>query len=102
MKVKRATVVDHLHRPIHPFRHLHMGRPDVDLYLIEVPVVRHRPVTAQTSGRLKAQDVVQLPVRWTGMMQIGDLGLLNGEPPVVDRQIAIQELIRRVQRGDVR
>ncbi len=35
-------------------------------------------------------------------MQIGDLGWLNGEPPVVDRQIAIQELIRRVQRGDVR
>jgi hypothetical protein len=35
-------------------------------------------------------------------MQIGNLGWMNGEPPVVDRQIAIQELIRRVQLGDVR
>ncbi len=43
MKVERATVVGHPHRPIHPFLHLHMGRPDVGLYLIEVPVVRHRP-----------------------------------------------------------
>ena len=102
MKVKRATVVGHLHRPIHPFLHLHLGRPDVGLNLIEVPVVRHRPVRAQTSGRLKAQDAVQISVRRTGAMQIGDLGLLNGEPPVVDRQIVIQELIRRVQRGDVR
>ncbi|NOS82283.1 MAG: hypothetical protein E8D46_01080 [Nitrospira sp.] len=52
--------------------------------------------------RVKAQDAVQLPVRRTGAMQIGDLGLLNGEPPVVDRQIVIQELIRCVQRGDIR
>ena len=101
MKVERATVVGHPHRPIHPFLHLHMGRPDVGLYLIEVPVVRHRPVTAQTSGRLKAQDAVQLPVRRTGAMQIGDLGWLNGEALVADRQIAVQELIRRIQRGDV-
>ncbi len=102
MKVERATVVGHPHRPIHPFLHLHMGRPYVGLYLIEVPVVRHRPVTAQTSDRLKAQDAVQIPVRRTGAMQIGDLGWLNGEALIADRQTAIQELIRRVQRGDVR
>ncbi len=34
-------------------------------------------------------------------MQIDDLGWLNGEALILDRQIAIQELIRRVQLGDV-
>ena len=35
-------------------------------------------------------------------MQIGDLGGLHGEALIVDRQIALQKLIRRLQRGDVR
>jgi hypothetical protein len=35
-------------------------------------------------------------------MQIGDLGWLNGEALIADLQIALQKLIRRVQRGDVR
>ena len=35
-------------------------------------------------------------------MQIGDLGWLNGEALIADRQIALQKLICRVQRGDVR
>jgi hypothetical protein len=35
-------------------------------------------------------------------MQIRSLRRLNGEAAIVDRQIARQELIRRIQRGDVR
>ena len=35
-------------------------------------------------------------------MQISDLGWLNGEALIADRQKALQELICRVQRGDVR
>ncbi|MBI4000639.1 MAG: hypothetical protein HY348_02510 [Nitrospira defluvii] len=79
-----------------------MGRPNSGPHLIAVPVVGHRPVTAQALGRLEAQDTVQIPARRLRPMQIGERGWLNGEAPIVDRQIAIQELIRRVQRGDVR
>jgi hypothetical protein len=50
---------------------------------------------AQASGRLEAQDAVQLLVCRTGVMQIRSLRRLNGEAPIVDRQIARQELIRR-------
>ena len=95
-------MVRHPHRPIHPFFDHDVGRPDIGPHLIEVPVVGHRPVTAQAPGRLEAQDAVQLAARRTGAMQIGGLRWLNGEAPIVDRQIALQELIRRVQRGDVR
>ena len=35
-------------------------------------------------------------------MQIGGLGWLNGEALIVDRPIALQELICRLQRGNVR
>ena len=35
-------------------------------------------------------------------MQIGGPGWLNGEVPIVDRPIALQKLICRVQRRDVR
>lgn len=35
-------------------------------------------------------------------MQIRGLRGLNGEAPIVDRQIALQELIRRVEHGEVR
>ena len=34
-------------------------------------------------------------------MQIGCLGWLNGETPIVDWQRALQELIRCIQRGNV-
>ena len=97
MNVERSTVVGHPHRPIHPFLHLHMGRPDVGLYLIAVPVVRHRPVPAQAPGRLEAQAPVQFAARRTGPMQIRGL---DREAPGVDRQIAVQKPIRRLQGRD--
>jgi hypothetical protein len=53
-------------------------------------------------GRLQASDAVQLPVRGTGAMQIRGLCWRHRNAQVVERQIAIQELIRRVERGDVR
>jgi hypothetical protein len=77
-------------------------RPDITPHLIELPVMGSRPVTAQASGRLKAQDAVQLLVCRTGVMLIRSLRRLNGKAPIVDRQIARQELIRRIQRGDIR
>ena len=82
---QRPALVRHPHRPIHPFLHLHMGRPDVGLYLIEVPVVRHRPVTAQAPCGLEAQAPVQLAARRTGPMPSSGLGRLDREAPVVDR-----------------
>ena len=57
---------------------------------------------AQTAGRLEAQDAVQLSVGRTGTMQIRGLRGPYRKTPVVDRQIAFQELIRRLQRGNVR
>ena len=100
MKVERSTVVGHPHRPIHPFLHLHMGRQDIGLDLIAVPVVRHRPVTAQAPCGLDAQAPVQLAARRTGPMQISGLGRRDREAPVVDRQRAVQKPIRRLQGGD--
>lgn len=92
---ERPTVVGHPHRPIHSVFYDDMGRPDIAPHLIELPMVGHRPVTAQASGRLEAQDAVQLLVCRTGVMQIRSLRRLNGEAPIVDRQIARQELVRR-------
>ena len=82
---QRPARVCHPHRPIHPFLHLHMGRPDVGLYLIEVPVVRHRPVAAQDARGFEAETPVQVAARGTGPMEIGRLRRRDGKAPVVDR-----------------
>ena len=74
---KRSTVVGHPHRPIH----LHMGRPDMGRHLIEVPVVRHRPVTAQAPCGLAAQAPVPLAARRTGPVQISGLRRLMCRQP---------------------
>ena len=87
MKVERPALVRDPHRPIHALFHQHVGRPDIGPHLIELPVMRHRPVRAQAPCGLDAQDTVQIPARRTGPMQIGGLGRLNGEAPIVDRQI---------------
>ncbi len=69
--------------------------------LIEAPLVRDGEILAQAAGCLDAQAPVQLAARGTGAMQIGGLGWLNGKALIVDRQIARQKLIRRLERGDV-
>jgi len=90
------------HRPTHPLFDHDVGRSDIGSHRIELPVVRHRPVAAQAPCGLNAQAPVQLAARRTGPMQISGLRRRNGEALIVDRQIARQELIRRVQRGDAR
>jgi hypothetical protein len=100
--VQWPAIVGHPHRSIHPFFDEDVRRPDIGPHLIELPVVGHRPVTAQTSGRFNAQAPIQLASRRTRPMQISGLRRRNREPLIVDRQIALQKLICRVQRGDVR
>ena len=95
MIVQGPVIVGDPHRPIHSVFDDDVGRPDIAPHLIELPMVGHRPVTAQASGRLEAQDAVQLLVCRTGVMQIRSLGRRHGEAPIVDRQIARQELVRR-------
>jgi hypothetical protein len=98
---ERSALVSHPHRPIHPFFDHDVGRPDIGPHLIELPVMGHRPVTAQAPCGLEAQAPVEIAARRTGSMQIGGPGWLNGEAPIVDRQIALQKLIGRVQRRDI-
>jgi hypothetical protein len=102
VKVERPTLVRDPQGPLYALFHQHMGRPHIGPHLIEVPVVRHRPITAQASSGFDAQALVEIAARRTGAMQIGGLGRRNGEAPIVARQIARQELIRRRQRGNVR
>ena len=78
--VQWPAIVGHPHRSIHPFFDEDVGRPDIGPHLIELPVVGHRPVTAQTSGRFNAQAPIQLASRRTGPMQIRGLCRLNREP----------------------
>ena len=42
MKAERPALVRDPHRPIHVLFYQHLGRPDIGLHLIEVPVVGHR------------------------------------------------------------
>ena len=102
MKAKRPTLVRDPHRSIHVLLHQHVGAQDRLMNLIESPLVRNSEVLAQAASRLQAQIAVQFPGYRTGSMQIRGLRGLNGEAPIVDRHIALQELIRRVERGDVR
>ena len=70
---ERPTIAGHPPCPIHSVFDDDVGRPDVIPYLIELPVMGYRPVMAQASGRLEAQDAVQLLVCRTGAMQIRGL-----------------------------
>ncbi len=42
-------------RPIHAFFHQHVGRPDIGLNLIELPVVGHSPIAAQDPRGIQTQ-----------------------------------------------
>jgi hypothetical protein len=75
---ERLAVGDDLHHPIVPFFHLHLGRSDIVAELIELLTVRHRPITAEDSCRLQAQDVVERASGWPRPTQIG--GLLQAGP----------------------
>ncbi len=57
--VERPALVGDPHRPVHPFFHLHVRGPDRVVDLIEVPVVRHRPVPPQHPCRLATQAAGQ-------------------------------------------
>ncbi|MGZ9131818.1 MAG: hypothetical protein ACXW35_04540 [Nitrospira sp.] len=63
--------------------------------------LRHRPVTAQAPCGLEAPALVQLSVREPGTVQIGGLRGPHPKASVVDRQIALQKPIRRLQRRDL-
>ena len=52
------------HRPNHAGLDEDVGRSDMRPHLIELSVVDHRPVTAQTPRRFEAQDPIQIPARW--------------------------------------
>ena len=80
-----SAVVRDPHRPIHSLFDHDVGRPDIGSHLIELPVVRHRPVAAQAPCGLDAQAPVQLAARRTGPMQISGLCRLNREAPIVNR-----------------
>lgn len=65
--------------------------------LIELSLVGDREVVAQAAGRLEAEDGRQLSAVWRRPMQIGDLRRPHREAAVVDRQIALQESVRRLE-----
>ena len=102
MKAERPALVRDPHHPVPMLFHLHTWGSDRRMNLIESSLLRKGKTLAQAAGRLEAQCAVQLPVHRTWAIQIDDLGWLNGEVLILDRQIALQKLIRRVQRGDVR
>jgi hypothetical protein len=93
-------VVGDPHRSIDPFFHLHLGRPDVVADLIELPVVGYGPIAAQDARGFEAETPVQVAARGTVPMEIGRLRRRDGNTPVVDRQITLQKLIRRLQHRD--
>jgi hypothetical protein len=97
-----AAVVRDPHRPLHPFFDHDVGRPDIGPHLIAVSVVGPRPGTTHAPCGCEAQAPVEIAARRTGAMQIGGPGWLNGEAPMVDRQIALQKRIGRVRRRDIR
>jgi hypothetical protein len=94
-------VVGDPHRSIDPFFHLHLGRLDVVADLIKLPVVGYGPIAAQDARGFEAETPVQVAARGTGPMEIGRLRRRDGKAPVVDRQIVLQKLIRRLQRRDL-
>ena len=55
---ERLAVVGDPHRPIDPFFHLHLGRPDIVADLIELPVMGHGPIAAQDTRGFEAQAPV--------------------------------------------
>ncbi len=85
--VERPALGGDPHHPIHPFFHLHVRGPDRVVDLIEVPVVRHRPVPPQNPCRLETQAAGQFVCGRPGPMQIGRLRGRDREPLVVSRQI---------------
>jgi hypothetical protein len=102
VKAERLPLVHDPPGPIHMLFHQDVGSPDRLVNLIQSTLIGNREVLAQAAGRLEAQDAVQLPVGRTGTMQIRGLRGTYRKTPVVDRQIAFQKLIRRLQRGNVR
>ena len=101
MNAERPTLVRDPQDPIDPFFHKRVRCLDHVVNLIEAPLVYDRAVPPQAAECLEAQNAVQLSLCRTGPRQIRCLRWLNSEAPVLDRQIARQELIRRVQRGDI-
>ena len=97
MNAERQTLMRDPHGPIHERFHQHMGSPDRLVNLIGSPLIRIGEVLAQAAGRLTAQDAVQLPVCRTGAMPISGLCRRHRNAPGVDRQIALQKPIRRLQ-----
>ena len=99
LKRERPAFVGHPHRPIHSVFDDDVGRPDSAPHLIELPVVGHRPVTAQTPSHLNAREPGQIPARRLRPMQIGGLDRRDREAPIVARQPRLQEPIRGLDRG---
>ena len=102
VKVERPALVRDPPRPVHRLFHQHTGGSDRLMTLIASPLLRDGEILAQAAGRLEAPAPVHIAARRAGARQIGDLGWLNGDALIVDRQITLQKLIRRLQRGDVR
>ena len=53
VRVERPTLVYEQHRPIQPLFDHDVGGVNFDVYLVELPVVRHRPITAQDPCHLE-------------------------------------------------
>jgi hypothetical protein len=78
-----------------------MRGPDRLVILIKSPLIRNRDVFAQAPSRLEAEHTGQLPVCRTGAMQLRGLRRLNGEAPIVERQLRLQKPICGLQRRDL-
>ena len=100
--VEHVAPMREAQRSIDPFFYDHLCRPHGSLDLIEGSVVGDGPIAPQDARRLAAQDAIQFAASRPRSMQISGLGRPHGEAPIVDRQIAFQERIRRIQRGDLR
>ena len=102
LMVEPPALMGDASRPIPPFFHQYVGRPDIGLDLIELPVVRHGPIAAQDSGGLQTQHAVEISFGRNRPMQIGALRRLHGKALVVPRQIGRQPAVRGLERRDPR
>ena len=103
VNAERPALVRDPHRPVHVLFHQHVGGPEGVVDLLEPPLMREGDVLAQAPGRLDAEEhAVQRPACQPRPMQIGGLGRLDREAPIVERQPLLHEPIRCLERGDSR
>ena len=101
MVAERSTVVGELDRPIQPLFHHDLHGPDIPLELIQVSVMRDRPVAPHDPSRLQAQDPVELAGR--GLGRCRSAASAGGRVNVgCTRQPGLQEPIRRLDRRNGR